>query len=139
MKRALFFIIILCILPVPVYSHPGKTDWRGGHQCLKGCEEWGLYYKEYHLHDKDGRPIRVSKSKKTKAPEKAGPLSGNTGTAGPEEVRSDPTKTVVITSYRYISNVYEESLPTSNPLLYILVILLLLLLVLRMNRKREEG
>src|SRR5512135_3332743 len=58
MKSLLVFVfIILC--PSLVLSHPGKTDRRGGHKCRKGCTEWGLEYGEYHLHDKDFRPIRL--------------------------------------------------------------------------------
>jgi len=52
---------------------------------------------------------------------------------------SEITKTVVVTNYRYVSNVYEENIFQSNPLLYILLMLLMLLLIVRMNRKREEG
>ena len=139
MKRVLFLIIILSMLPVPVYSHPGKTDGYGGHRCLRVCEEWGLFYKEYHLHDREGRPIRVGRSRKVRTPEQTGPMSRETGTAGQEEVKTDPTKTAIIANDSVVTNAYEESLLTSNPLLYILVMLLLLLLVIRMNRKREEG
>jgi hypothetical protein len=62
MKR-LIIIAALCIIPVSSYSHPGKTDWRGGHKCIKGCEEWGLFYAEDHLHDKDGKPVRIDRKK----------------------------------------------------------------------------
>lgn len=46
--------------PAFSYAHPGKTDYRGGHKCLKNCEEWDLEYEEYHLHDKDWNPVRVN-------------------------------------------------------------------------------
>ena len=39
----------------------GKTDYRGGHKCWKNCSEWELRYGEYHLHDKDWKPIRLDK------------------------------------------------------------------------------
>ena len=45
-------------------AHPGKTDYQDGHKCLKNCEEWDLYYDEYHLHDKDRNAIRMEGRKK---------------------------------------------------------------------------
>jgi len=138
MKR-LIIIAALCIIPVSSYSHPGKTDWRGGHKCIKDCEEWGLFYAEYHLHDKAGRPIRISRKKTV--PEPPGPqelMSAATVTAVPEPAPVAP-KAETVTVYRYVTNVYEENIFASSPLLWALLILLLLLLVLRMNRKREES
>jgi len=135
MKR-LIVIVTLCIIPVLSYSHPGKTDWRGGHKCIKGCEEWGLFYAEYHLHDKDWKPIRISrKAKKVqKDPELQ---SAATETFVP--VAAPVTqKTETVTVYRSVTNVYEENVLASNPLLWTLLILLLLLLILRMNRTRSE-
>ena len=52
-----FTLLLLC--PAIVLSHPGKTDKRGGHRCWKDCAQWQLDYGEYHLHDKDFRPIRL--------------------------------------------------------------------------------
>jgi H+/gluconate symporter-like permease len=134
MKR-LIVIVVLCMIPAAVFSHPGKTDRYGGHKCLKGCEDWGLYYQEYHLHDKDGRPIRVSKKVK-ETPAHSESRRAATATAVPIPPVSFQTQTVTLN--RYVTNVYEENVFLSNPFLYILLILLLLLLVLRMNRKREE-
>lgn len=57
------FIALLLGIPLVAAAHPGKTDYRGGHRCMKGCEAWELWYREYHLHDKDWRPIRLSTSK----------------------------------------------------------------------------
>jgi len=118
-------------------GHPGKTDHYGGHRCLSGCAGWGLFYEEYHLHDKDGNPIRVAK-KKNKTSGKAAPLSSSAGAVTQDAIVTETTKTVVVTTYRYISNVYEENLFQSNPLLYVLLMLLMLLLIVRMGRKREE-
>jgi hypothetical protein len=42
-------------------AHPGKTDYRNGHKCLKNCWKWNLEFREYHLHDKDWNPIRISR------------------------------------------------------------------------------
>ena len=136
MKR-LIIIAALCIIPAGAFSHPGKTDWRGVHKCVKGCEEWGLFYAEYHLHDKDWKPIRISK--KTKETSKHSEVhSAATVTAVPEAAPVAP-KTETVTMYRYVTNVYEENVFASNPLLWLLLILLFLLLILRMNHKREEG
>lgn len=105
--------------------------------CLKGCAGWQLFYKEYHLHDKDGKPIRLQKNKKVKKavlviPE---PQTGPAETAIPV---SQLISTIVATHY-HVTNVIEENMYSSNPLLFVLMVLLLLLLVIRMNRRREEG
>lgn len=136
MKR-LIVIAALCIIPVSSYSHPGKTDWRGGHKCVKDCEEWGLFYAEYHLHDKDWKPIRISRKGK-ETPRDPELRSAATSTSVSETAQVIP-KTETVTVYRYVTNVYEENILASNPLLWALLVLLLLLLILRMNRKREEG
>ncbi len=139
MKKILFALIVLMLLPALSHSHPGKTNRYGGHKCLKGCGEWGLFYDEYHLHDKEGRPIRIGKNKKGKTSETSGPLSAATDTVAPEAAVTATTGTAVATTYRYVTNVYEENIFQSNPLLYVLLILLLLLIVLRLNRKRNES
>jgi hypothetical protein len=136
MKR-LVIIAVLCILPASSYSHPGKTDWRGGHKCVKGCEEWGLFYAEYHLHDKDWKPIRISRKAK-EVPKQPEPHSAATETFVPEAAPVT-SKTETVTVYRYVTNVYEENILASNPLLWALLFLLLLLLILRRNRKEPEG
>ena len=138
--KKIFLIVILSILPAAGLSHPGKTDRYGGHQCLKGCEEWGLFYKEYHYHDKDGKPIRIGRDKRAPEPiVNDVPKSFETRTTSMEATQPEKLGTEVVTTYRYVTNVYEENIFSTNPFLYILLILLLLLLILRMNRKREEG
>jgi hypothetical protein len=136
MKKAILFAFF-CLLPLCASAHPGKTDKYGGHLCYKGCEEWRLFYKEYHLHDKEGKVIRVGKKEKGKTPVPAPPepVSMPVETA----LTVDQPVTKIVTTYHYVTNVYEENLFTSNPLLYILLVLLLFLLIFRMNRKREEG
>jgi hypothetical protein len=62
MKTGLMTILLLA-LPLQLHAHPGKTDRYGGHQCIKECEEWDLYYREYHLHDKEGRAVRVAQKR----------------------------------------------------------------------------
>lgn len=64
--------LLIALSPVLAYAHPGKTDVRGGHKCWKGCRQWELYHGEYHLHDKDFRPIRLNQppvEKTVKTPE----------------------------------------------------------------------
>lgn len=137
MKR-LIIIVTLCIIPMGAFSHPGKTDLYGGHKCIKGCEEWNLYYAEYHLHDKDGKPIRLSRKKHApKAPEPAKIETAVTETVLTTPPVTSETQTVIV--YRYVTKVYEENMFASNPLLWLLLVLLLLLLIRRMNRKREES
>lgn len=137
MKR-LIIIAALCIIPVSSYSHPGKTDWRGGHKCIKGCEEWGLFYAEYHLHDKDWKPIRLGRKKH--APETNEPVkiqTAATETVLPAPLVTSNTKTITV--YRYVANVPEEDIFSYDPLLSVFLILLLLLLILRVNRRREKN
>ncbi|HEY6010310.1 MAG TPA: hypothetical protein VIX18_02475 [Nitrospirota bacterium] len=138
MKRMILTAGIIALLVTVSYGHPGKTNRHGGHKCIKGCEEWGLFYDEYHLHDKDGKPIRIGKSKKQKMPPAADLSTVETNTVAPEPIATEVTKTVVVTTYRHVTNVYEEDLFGSNPLIYVLVILLLLLLIIRMNRNKER-
>jgi hypothetical protein len=135
--KNMILLVLLCAWPVTASSHPGKTDKYGGHMCLKGCEEWRLLYKEYHLHDKDGKTIRVNRNRKirTTEPAEREPMSSPTETV----VTADQPKTTSSSTSLHVTNVYEENMFLPDPLLYILVVLLLLLLVLRMNRKREEG
>jgi hypothetical protein len=132
MKKALL-VVLLCTFPIAALAHPGKTDRYGGHECLKGCEDWNLYYKEYHLHDKDGKPIRIAR--KTKKRKAQVPASVPAETVIP--VQSGPPVTAqTVTVYRYVTAMTGESQPY-NPFLWILLILLLLLLILRLNRKRS--
>jgi hypothetical protein len=129
----IIFVALLCLVAAPALSHPGKTDRYGGHNCIKDCEEWKLYYKEYHLHDKDGKAIRV-----------AGKPGKKRKTA---ELKSAPTETLIVidhpqsvqtvTVYQVVRRVNEEN-PGFNPLLFVLLVLLLLLLIIRMSREREK-
>jgi hypothetical protein len=135
MKKLLIVLVIL-ICPVTVFSHPGKTDKYGGHKCLNGCEDWGLWYGEYHLHDKDGKPIRIAR--KTKKRQTQALVSMPTETVMP--LPSEPLVTAqTVTVYRYVTNVYEENVFASNPFLWLLLVLLLLLLIFRLNRKRSAD
>jgi hypothetical protein len=134
--RKLILLLILCAWPVTASAHPGKTDKYGGHMCLKGCEEWKLFYKEYHLHDKYGKPIRMGRKKAAAAPQNAEPLSAAAAT-----VVAEPMSAAVqtVTVYRSVTTVYEEDVFSSNPLLWAVLVLLLFLLLLRRNRKEPEN
>lgn len=133
--KTVFVLILLCLLPVAASAHPGKTDRFGGHMCLKGCGEWGLFYEEYHLHDKDGKPVRIAKKAAAKVRKSAvlpGPVQ--------EQPRSSPAVVSTVTTTRYVTVVLEENIVSHNPLLFVLLMLLLLLLVLRMSsRKGASG
>ncbi len=134
MKKVII-ALYLCIFAVTAaHSHPGKTDKYGGHQCIKGCEEWKLFYKEYHLHDKDGKPIRIAKTKKNRVPVK--PISSPTDTY--PAIQTEPATTIqTATVNRSVTHVYEENIFSLNPLIWVALVLLLLLLILRINNKKN--
>jgi len=134
--KKLLIAVLLCLCPGAVFSHPGKTDFRGGHQCLKECREWGLFYKEYHLHDKDGKPIRLSKKKIPPRPVSPALDSSPAETVALETAPVTSVITNTVTEYRYINAVIEGNTLSPNPLLWILVVLLLLLLI--MIKKKSQ-
>jgi hypothetical protein len=84
MKKCLL-AVILVLLPSAVLSHPGKTDRRGGHKCWKGCAEWNLEYKEYHLHDEYFRPVKPDAIKTGNAPAVMEDPASNFVTLYPDE------------------------------------------------------
>ncbi len=127
----LVLIAVFCVLPAAAYAHPGKTDKYGGHQCLKDCEEWRLYYEEYHLHDKDWKPIRVSRKKNAAVPAEIRSAAAQTVFPTPVTVN-----TQTVTVYRTVTTDHEEDVFSFNPLLWALVVLLLLLLILRRTRQK---
>jgi hypothetical protein len=133
--KTLFLAAVICMFPVLVLSHPGKTDTVGGHKCYKDCEKWDLLFEEYHLHDKDGKPIRVARKVKKKREPRiveeslAEPLSTKK-TETPPLVQAAPITLPVQTGQS------EESLSTSPLVLLLLALLLLFLLVRRRGRER---
>jgi len=134
MKRAILLAIILILIPMSGFGHPGKTDFRGGHQCLKGCEAWGLFYKEYHLHDKDGNAIRVKRGRKQLS---TGSTEGIASTIITTIVQTSQPVSESVATVSFIQDLREERTCSSEPLLYLLLLLLLLLLVLRMTRRKK--
>lgn len=52
MKKNFYtLILLLIILPITVFAHPGRTDSNGCHTCRKNCASWGLSSGEYHCHN----------------------------------------------------------------------------------------
>ena len=135
-------LLLICMQPFLAHAHPGKTDSYGGHTCNKGCEEWGLFYGEYHLHDKDGRPIRTGKIRKAGVPKRplnAVPLSTMTESLAQERTLTTMPRAGVVTTKGIVNSFDDENSFELDPLLLILLLLLLLLLLLRLKRKREEA
>lgn len=151
MKRSLF-IILLLLFPALSSAHPGKTDYQDGHKCLKNCEEWDLYYAEYHLHDKDRNPIRITADRRTasrRPAATASPLGTSDAVPSAQPMVQDMkpagnagmllTKTAGAPEYR--APVQEEAMIRFPDilLLFAVGVLLLSLIVLRRTRERRGG
>ncbi len=129
-----FFLILTLILflaPAAAPGHPGMTDRYDGHKCFKKCEDWNILYGEYHLHDKDRKPIRVAKKPKPVRQKKAVPAVEEAEAVLPQEAAApvEPVRQVVV--------IREQNVSPLNLLLLLLLALLILWLILRMNRQRE--
>jgi hypothetical protein len=158
--RNIVIIIFFLLFPFSAYAHPGRTDYRGGHKCWKNCTEWELKTGEYHLHDKDWKPIRLDKKGnpiKQILPEQTPTAvpKDRTEPAQPYEINkalpaeenkapetAEPEK-IIIREQVHKTVVYEESiLPFNCILLLILAVLLAVLLLLALifiRKKREKG
>ena len=152
--KAVLSLIVVLLISVSAVAHPGKTDRRGGHKCWKNCGEWELGRGEYHLHDKEGKPIRLDQrgnipepeqAKGVPMPEKQFLLEDPSGQAAgpgtglkkkPEDISADQ----VSGGETYPAmRVYEERiLPFYSILLLLLVFLMLLLLIFMRKRKGRE-
>ena len=132
--RTLFLALLIFIFPVLAWSHPGKTDSVGGHKCYKGCEKWELLFGEYHLHDKDGKPIRVAKKvkKKTDVSLKTPPVDTGAGREG-RNTAADAGGCHTSSGTQAVQP--EKSLSPSPLILLLLALLLLLLLIKRRERR----
>jgi hypothetical protein len=130
---------LVLVLPGIALSHPGKTDRYGGHKCLRKCEDWGLVFDEYHLHDKEGRPVRVAQKREVQ-PEPAAPAErAAEASSSPQDdgqAQQQPQEQDVIS--RYITVTQEESIVPRSPLVFVLLVLLALLLILRLGNGRRE-
>lgn len=154
MKNIIFLIAII-LFSVSAYAHPGKTDYRGGHKCWKNCSEWELRYGEYHLHDKNWKPIRLDKQgnpvkiqsepmpnpKPSKQTELLEPLEQTQVIVTTEEkireVQKPDIKT--INEYNYNMTIYEESILPFNVVLLLMLALLLLIALIFIRKKREKD
>jgi|GEM_PF-2441313 len=155
MKNIIFLIAII-LFSVSAYAHPGKTDYRGGHKCWKNCSEWKLRYGEYHLHDKDWRPIRLDKKdnpiKQTQPELRSNPepLKQNLSVEPTEqtqviasteqknqEIKKPDIKT--INEHNYNMTIYEESILPFNIILLLILALLLLIALIYIRKKREKD
>ena len=133
--KTLFLAAVIFMFPVLAWSHPGKTDAVGGHKCYQGCEKWELLFGEYHLHDKDGKPIRVAK----KVRKKRGSRIVETPLEEPlseEKVETPPLVQAAMT-LPVRTGRSEENVSISPLLLLLLALLLLLLLIKRRERERQ--
>ncbi len=155
MKNIIFLIAII-LFSVSAHAHPGKTDYRGGHKCWKNCSEWELRYGEYHLHDKNWKPIRLDKQGnpiKQIQPEpmpNPEPLKQNLSAEPTEqtqviatteekicEVQKPDIKT--INEHNYNMTIYEESILPFNIILLLILALLLLIALIYIRKKREKD
>ncbi|MHB8843271.1 MAG: hypothetical protein ACYC7L_00850 [Nitrospirota bacterium] len=129
--RPLFAALLILFVALPAYAHPGKTDRYGGHKCYKECAEWDLYYAEYHLHDKDGRPVKVVRKRPVRSVPTTTIVEAAAASAEPE-----PPAAATPPVVRAAIVPDEPGLPLNWILL---ALFLLLLLVVRRRRKKEEG
>ena len=130
--KALFPIVLLFFIASSTHAHPGKTDRYGGHKCYKECAEWDLYYAEYHLHDKNGRPVKVA----TKKPFKAGPAAAVAEKEAVVEQQKPHEPAAVAPPVVQAATTPDEPDLT---LPWVLLALLLLLLVVRRHRKERTA
>jgi hypothetical protein len=134
MKRILI-LAVLCAYPFVVQAHPGKTDRHGGHRCLKECEEWTLFYDEYHLHDKDWKPIRIEKSKRRAVKPAAKPEEPAVIAEEPTPPQPAPGQ---VSAALAPAPAADDPVLFPDRLLWALLVLFLLLLVMRRRRARRE-
>jgi len=128
---SLLVLLVLCGA-ILADAHPGKTDRYGGHKCYKECAEWDLYYAEYHLHDKNGRPVNVAKKK----PAKAGPATAVAEKEAVVEQQKPHEPAAVAPPVVQAATTPDEPDLT---LPWVLLALLLLLLVVRRHRKERTA
>lgn len=147
MKKLLIFILLVIFSSI-AHSHPGKTDKSGGHKCWKDCYEWDLDYGEYHLHDKDFRPIRLGRETSPEKPGKLPEIKDDAvpkipPTVLPEVVRRELHKEIpeesTVVQKKLETAVQEDTCvldPLHLALSALVLILLLILLAIRVRRRR---
>lgn len=142
--------MLLIVASSTAFAHPGKTDYQDGHKCLKNCEDWDLYYDEYHLHDKDRNAIRMEgRQKSLKAPattKKYSPKRLQQKVPAPVLSSPEPQTEAIAKRASNMTVTHGDILPVedgsllqfSDFLLFGIAVLLLLVLVL-LRRKRERS
>lgn len=151
MKRSLFIVLAL-LFPTVSSAHPGKTDYQDGHKCLRNCEEWDLYYAEYHLHDKDRNPVRITGDRGTALrPPAATAFPPGSSDAAPAAQPVVPEKKPAADADMplpkaagaagYLAPVQEEAMFRFTDILLFLAagVLLLSLIMLRRTREKKSG
>ena len=148
MKKLLILILIL-LFPLTAFSHPGRTDKRGGHRCWKDCGAWGLNYREYHLHDKNWKPIRLDKNGNPIVPsvqmesevpkiEESSSFQSTLEETSNKSVTEVPVPKVEKRIIYTNTITVQESLPF-NPLLIPLLFLLFLALILTKRKRKDQD
>jgi MYXO-CTERM domain-containing protein len=130
--KVLFPFLLAVVIALPASAHPGKTDRQGGHKCYKECAEWDLYYAEYHLHDKDGKSVKVAR-KKTVRQKPASVTVEEKSDVRPVEATPSPPVAAAATA------ITEPNTPSLPWILLMLLLLLLLLFLVRRNRKKASD
>ena len=64
-RNALILFLVIALIPSISFSHPGRTDSKGGHTCRTNCEKWGLRNGEYHFHNSGSSSAGSSYSKRS--------------------------------------------------------------------------
>ena len=135
--RTVFLFMLITLVPTAAAAHPGKTDRHGGHQCLKECAEWDLYYREYHTHDKDGRTIRTGKQRPvSKQMVRSAPMAPPEPEEGPAAV---PPTAPAPAPLRASVVPVEPDDPTLSWSLLALLLLLLLAVRRRLSRAGAKN
>lgn len=146
----------ICLAAIFLFSvwadaHPGKTDRRGGHKCLKNCGEWELWYGEYHLHDKDWKPIRINAKGNPIPPvtpgfdappaqepqEQAKPEQKPVQSAG--EILPEKPERKTVNEYRHTTVVHEENMLSFNNILLLILAFFFLLALIFIRQKRGKA
>ena len=129
MKMLTGFLLAL-LMGLPASAHPGKTDRQGGHKCHKDCAEWDLYYAEYHLHDKDGRAVKVARKK---------PVRQKSAVAPAEEKAVGPVGSPAVAAPSPLVAAAAADIASDIPSLSWILLLLFLLLFLAVRRRRRKA
>lgn len=144
MFKGMIFTIVL-LFPLFASAHPGKTDYRDGHKCWKNCTEWGIGYGEYHLHDKDRKPLRLDRKDRPSMqvqPEptpQTEPVRETSSVIPPEQVKQETKESEKrYVEQNYITTIYEESILPLNIMFLVLAVLLLMALIF-IRKKRKEN